>query len=102
MVIDPGNFEFPALAIELLAQEKSQSALQRMDPQTRAKVLAAFAGFVILGMGLMALAWIGARVTRRYMNQGPTRRRDSAHFQDDWATKPLNPPQASTEIDPDE
>jgi hypothetical protein len=86
-------------AIWLLAQEKSQTVLQKMEPHMRAKVLAALAGFVILGFGLMALASIGARVTRRYMNQGPSRRRDLAQFEDDWATKPLVPPEKKLDAD---
>ena len=83
----------------LLAQDKSQSALQRMEPAQRAKVLAAFAGFIILGFGLVALAWLGARVTRRYMNQEPLRRRDPIRTQDDWASKPLVPPQSPLDSD---
>jgi hypothetical protein len=76
----------------LLAQETPQTPFQRLDPQTRVKVLAAFAAFVILGIGLVLLAWVGARVTRRYMNQGPSRPLDMTEVQDDWATKPLVPP----------
>jgi hypothetical protein len=83
----------------LLADGPPQSALRRMDPQTRTKVLAALAGFVILGFGLVLLAWLGARVTRRYMNQEPLRRRDPAHFQDDWASRPLVPPESTREQD---
>jgi hypothetical protein len=86
-------------AFWLLAQEKSQTALQQMKPEMRAKVLAALAGFVILGFGLIALASIGARVTRRYMNQEPSRRRDVTQFEDDWATKPLVPPDKSSDLD---
>lgn len=82
----------------LLAQERTQSALQRMLPEKRAAVFAAFVGFVILGLGLMALVWLGARVTRRYMNQEPLHRLDLEQIQDDWSRKPLgSPPSVSTE-----
>jgi hypothetical protein len=74
-------------------QQQTQSALQRMSPEQRAKVLAAFAAFVILGLGLIALAWLGARVTRRYMNPRPIRRREYSELQDDWSQKPLAPPE---------
>jgi hypothetical protein len=82
----------------LLAQtKKPATALEKMDEKQRAKVLAALAAFVILGFGLMALAWLGARVTRRYMNQEPLRRRDPAHVQDDWSAKPLASEEPDTE-----
>ncbi len=96
-------FVNPLVAVTwLLAQEKSQSALQRMTPQMRAKVLAALAGFVILGFSLIALAWLGARVTRRYMNQEPNRRRGLTDLQDDWSAKPLVPPESESDRDDEE
>lgn len=66
--------------------------LNRLDGPTRAKVLAALAGLAILGLGMMALTWLGARVTRRYMfplSIKPKRLRSSAPPLDDWAAKPL-------------
>lgn len=89
----------------LLAQEKTQSAVQRMDPATRSKLFfAAFVAliaFVLLWFSVIALAWLGARVTKRYMNQGSIRRRDLAHFQDDWASKPLVPPEPAPDDEVD-
>jgi hypothetical protein len=79
-----------ALVCQLLAQDKPQTPLSRLDPQTRAKVLAALAGLIILGFGMVALAWLGARVTRRYMNQTPPRK-ERTPGEDDWAQKPLHP-----------
>jgi hypothetical protein len=59
--------------------------IQRLDGAQRAKVLAALAGLVILGMGMMLLTWLGGRVTRRYMRGPqryvPPREQDG----DDWA-----------------
>lgn len=93
------------LATELLlAQQQSQTPLARLDPQTRAKVLAALAGFIILGFGLITLAWLGGRFTRRYMNQGRSPGSDRPH-EDDWAHKPIVPterPARRQETDPDE
>lgn len=83
-----------------LAQQTPQSALQRMLPKERAAVLAALAAFIILGLGLIALIWLGARVTRRYMNQQPLRPLDFNQIQDDWSNKPLVPPPASPGEDP--
>lgn len=80
-------------AMWLLADEKNQSAIHRMDPATRSKLFftafLALVGFVVLWFGLIFLAWIGARVTKRYMNQEPKRHLDLADLQDDWATTPL-------------
>lgn len=75
----------------LVAQAvRPDSPLSRLPPQLRARLLAALAAFVILGLGMMALVWLGARVTRRYMNQEPLRRRDPVAHADDWAARPLS------------
>ena len=56
------------ISLLLLAQEVPQKPLiMRLDGATRAKVLAALAGLIILGFLLVALTWLGARWTRRYM-----------------------------------
>lgn len=77
----------------LLAQDKPLTVFQRLGRERQAKVLAALAGFIILGIGMVALAWVGARVTRRYMNQEPLRRRTVEELEDDWASKPLVRPE---------
>lgn len=41
---------------------------------------------------MVSLTWLGARVTRRYMNPAPfdhERKKSSAPTPDDWASKPL-------------
>ncbi|WP_425616387.1 hypothetical protein NA78x_000033 [Anatilimnocola sp. NA78] len=58
----------------LLAQEQvqqKQPLLMKLDGPTRAKVLAALAALVMLGFLLVTLAWLGARMTRRYMGSAP-------------------------------
>lgn len=76
----------------LLAQQ-GEPLIRRLEPQMRAKVLAALAGLVILGFGMIALVWLGGRATRRYMGiQRKSRRGDSEISPDDWAHKPLVPP----------
>ena len=40
--------------------------IKRLDDATRAKVLAALAGLVILGFGMVLLTWLAARVVQRY------------------------------------
>lgn len=81
---------FKVLEAAAFAQEKLP-LIRRMDGPTRAKVLAALAALVILGFGMVLLAWLGARVTRRYMKGTsylrPTPRPDKS----DWTPQPLKP-----------
>jgi hypothetical protein len=83
----------PQLALADLAPP---SLLQRLDGGRRARVLAALAGLIILGFGLVLLAWLGARATRRYMNREPTLVQkppsDTPVREKDWADKPLGSP----------
>lgn len=71
--------------------EAAKPAILRMSDPTRAKVLAVLAGLVILGLGMILLAWLGARMTRRYMNRGADTSTitNSSPSVDDWAEKPL-------------
>jgi hypothetical protein len=57
---------FP-LVLAQQAQDKAEPGLMKLDGPSRAKALAALAGLVILGFGLVALIWLGGRWTRRYM-----------------------------------
>ena len=76
----------------LLAQQ-TEPLIRRLDPQMRAKVLATLAGLIILGIAMMALAWLGGRAARRYMGINPIpRRREPEINPDDWTHKPLVPP----------
>lgn len=76
----------------LLAQQ-AEPLIRRLDPQTRAKVLAALAGLIILGIAMIALVWLGGRATRRYMGfEAKPRRREPEINPDDWARKPIVPP----------
>jgi hypothetical protein len=75
-------------------EEPKKSLLQSLDRLDRAKVLSALAGLIILGLGMLALVWLGARITHRYMNSStryqPPLRTDADL--DDWARKPLVEP----------
>lgn len=80
----------------LLAQQ-AEPLIRRLDPQTRAKVLATLAGLIILGLAMIALVWLGGRATRRYMGSRPKpRRREPGINPDDWADKPVVPPLEET------
>ena len=76
----------------ILAQQ-AEPLIRRLDPQTRAKVLATLAGLIILGITMIVLVWLGGRATRRYMGiEAKSRRREPGVSPDDWAHKPLVPP----------
>lgn len=77
----------------LVAEAEKKSLLQRLDPAVRAKVLAALAALVMLGLLMMVLAWLGGRFTRKYINRRPDIREPDTTpvpHQDDWASKPLS------------
>ena len=56
----------------LIAQGAKQAGIDKLDGATRARVLAALASLIILGFGLVLLAWMAGRFTRRYMGSGPS------------------------------
>lgn len=68
-------------------------AKRKLDGATRTKAMAALASLVILGAGLIAFAWLGARMTRRYMKSGAKAPKPPLDpvFTDEWANKPLTP-----------
>jgi hypothetical protein len=69
-----------------------RTMLQQLDPVTRARVLMALLGLVILGTALMLLAWLGARMVRRYQQRSftPDRTEQAAgQNEDDWWKKRL-------------
>lgn len=78
----------PLAGWPLAAAEKAETILTRLDPANRAKVLMALLALVLVGLGLVALAWIGGRRLRRVIKQPlkPARR-----FEDQWYRKPLAP-----------
>lgn len=71
---------------------KGQPGIRKLDPKTRARVMSALAGLVILWLAIMVFIWLGARYTRRYMRGTP--RSSVLHSpveDDDWARKKLVP-----------
>jgi hypothetical protein len=77
----------PLAVWPLAAAEQAEPLLMRLDPANRAKVLMALLALVLVGMGLVALAWIGGRRLRRVIKQPlkPVRR-----LEDHWYRKPLS------------
>ena len=64
--------------------------IKQMDGATRAKVLAALAGLIILGFGMVALIWLGARVAQRYRQGSSFFRPTPRPGEHDWARRPLD------------
>lgn len=62
---------------------------RRLDGATWARVQAALAGLIILGFGMVALIWLGARVTHRYRHGKAYFRPTQRPGEHDWAGKPL-------------
>ena len=83
----------------LLAAKGKELPIDKLDPATRAKVLAALTGLVILWFALIALIWMGARLTRRHMKSRFDEQPRSPFAEsgvDDWAAKPLAGPDNET------
>lgn len=90
-----------AVAVESEDDSPPPLPIEKLDSATRAKALAAIAALVILGFAMIALTWLGARVTRRYMNPPdykPHRSKFAEHT-DDWAEKPLDAPRDTSADD---
>ena len=71
-----------------LATDPAHGVVDRLDGPTRAKLLAAFAALVLLGLALLAFVWLSGRAVKRYMNYGNRESRPTVD-RDDWALKPL-------------
>jgi hypothetical protein len=72
------------------AEEAPVPAIKQMDGATKAKVLAALAGLIILGSAMVALIWLGARVAQRYRQGSSVFRPTPRPGEHDWARKPLD------------
>jgi hypothetical protein len=79
----------PAIAWADFVLANAPPPIKKLDGQMRAKALAALAGLIILGFGMVALIWLGARVTQRYRNTTPFFKPTSRPGEHDWAAKPL-------------
>lgn len=94
-----GHWMLAALVICLLAADEGGRPLERLDPLSRAKVISALVGLVILGLAMIALIYLGARFTRRYMRGSASSvdtDKESA-LRDAWAAKTLASSQPLTE-----
>jgi len=76
------------VSIFLVAQQ-AIPLIKRLDDASRAKVLAALAGLIILGFAMVLLAWLGARYTQRYRKGTSYFRPTARPGEHEWARKPL-------------
>ena len=74
--------------------------IKRIDGQTRARVLAALAGLIILGFAMVLLTWLGARVVQRYRQGSSVFRPTPRPSEHDWAKTPLVPGEDDPPADP--
>jgi len=75
----------------LLWAEKGQTPLQQMTREQRQAVFSALAIIVLLGIVMILLVSVSARMVRRYVRQSSDSppRVDPLANGDDWARKPL-------------
>ncbi len=86
-----------ALVAASAGGQEQQPLIKRLDDTTRAKVLAALAGLVILGFAMVLLTWLGARITQRYRNSAAYFKPTVRPGEHEWARKPLNDGDADRE-----
>lgn len=65
--------------------------IDRLPPVTKAKLLLALLGIVVLGLGMVLLVILGGRYVRRLSR---AELKPSHREGDDWFRKPLTPPAA--------
>ncbi len=75
------------------AEQKSEPLLLKLDPVDRAKVLMTLLGLILVGVALVALAWLGGR---HYLRIARSPLRPTGENQDDWFRKPLVPGDSET------
>jgi hypothetical protein len=74
-------------------ESKPTPGIRKLDRKSQAKVMSAFAAFVILWLAIIIFIWLGARYTRRYMagTPGKASKGQTSFEEDDWARKKLVP-----------
>ncbi len=81
-----------ALASLLSAAEKEQAPIKKLDGRTKARVIAAFGGLIILGIAMLVITWLAMRAARRRVKAAKKVQQESEFAKfglDDWAEKPL-------------
>jgi hypothetical protein len=76
--------------VSVALADEAQPLIKRLDDATRAKVLAALAGLIILGFAMVLLTWLGARITQRYRHSSPVLKPTPRPGEHEWARKPIS------------
>ena len=73
------------------AESQAQPLIDRLDPHTRAKVVLALAGLVMLGLLMMGLTWLAFRTLRKQFRRTDAviEKQKQSATEDAWAGKPL-------------
>ena len=101
MVVGNQLVMFSFLALPWAWSDVAKTTEAEVDAAYKAIILSAFVGLLLLGLLMIVMAWVGGRITRRYINRplhwsGRTSTKDSR--EDAWAEKPLIAP---SEEEPD-
>ena len=83
--------------VSLLAWPRLTEEFRRLAPSSQARLFAAFLLLLALAIVLLLAAWVGIRLTRRYLQArdhlhdqlAAARRGQPGRRPDDWADKPL-------------
>jgi hypothetical protein len=85
----------PGVVVAQVEQaQEGRAPIRRLDDGTRAKVLSAMAGLIILGFAVVLLTWLAARVVQRYRNGTSYFRPTVRPGEHEWSKKPLPPGEA--------
>ena len=86
-----GFWVLPLLCASTAWADLPPPLIKRLDGATRARVLAALAGLIILGFAMVLLTWLGARMVQRYRQGSGVFRPTPRPGEHDWAKTPLVP-----------
>jgi hypothetical protein len=76
--------------VSIAAAEEAKPLIKRLDDATRAKVLAALAGLIILGFAMVLLTWLGARITQRYRQSSSVLKPTPRPGEHEWSRKSIS------------
>ena len=75
----------------VIRQTDHRTVFEQLEPEIRVRILSMLFGIIVIGVGLIFLVWIGARIVRRYTGISPIESTSENHApnDDDWWKKPL-------------
>jgi hypothetical protein len=76
--------------VSIATADEAKPLIKRLDDATRAKVLAAMAGLIILGFAMVLLTWLGARIAQRYRQSSPVLKPTPRPGEHEWSRKSIS------------